>query len=184
MVHIAIHVGYAPLVQCQLRTLVIQIVVWCTFSRTLHRTGGALVFHDQFGILRTTGSSASIYSDDHGQRSLYGLHTTVDDTADERLAILHFHDFLSVCHLIQTQLLSYLWTNLSGITVDSLTTTNDDVHIANLLDGSSQRVRGSEGIGTCEKTVGQEPTGISATIKSLTDNLACTWRTHREDSYC
>ena len=184
MVHIAIYISYAPLVQCQFRTLIIQIVVGRTLSRPFHRTGSTLVLHHQLGILGTTRSSTSVNSDNHWQRSLYRLHTTVDDTLDGCFTILNRKNLLSVCNLVEAQLLSHLRTYLSGITVDSLTTTNHDVYIANLLDGSSQRIRGSKGIGTSEETVGQQPARISATIKSLTDNFTCTRRTHREDSYC
>ena len=35
-----------------------------------------------------------------------------------------------------------------------------------------------------KQTVCQQPARVGATIESLTDNLSCTWRTHREDSYC
>ena len=73
---------------------------------------------------------------------------------------------------------------MGGIAVNGLTTADNDVNIANLLDGGGEGVRSSEGVGTGEETVGQQPTGISAAIKSLTDDFTCTWRTHREDSYC
>ena len=98
--------------------------------------------------------------------------------------VTYAEEVLSVSYLVQAQLLSYLRTYLSGITIDSLTTTDNDIYVANLLDGSSQSVRGSEGIGTSKQTVGEQPTRIGTTIKSLTDDFTCTWRTHREDSYC
>ena len=133
--------------------------------------------------MRAAGSSASIDRDNHRQRSLDGLYTAIDHALDGSLTIFHGEDFLGVCHLIEAQLLSHLRTHLSRIAINGLTTSNDYVHIANLLDGSGEGVRSGQRVGTGKETVGQEPTRISAPIKSLTDNLSCTWRTHRQYSY-
>ncbi len=154
----------------------------------LRPTSSAFVLHYQLSVLRTTGSSTTVNSENYGQRSLNSLHTTVDDTLHGNLLnsinFLNVFNFLNISYLVEAQLLSYLRTYLSGITIDGLTTTNHDVYVAYLLDGGSQCVRSCEGIGTSEETVSEQPTGICTTIKSLTDNLTCTWRTHREDSYC
>ena len=101
-------------------------------------------------------------------------------TTDSGNTILNLEDFLSIGHLVEPQFLSHLRTHLCGITVDSLTTSNDDINIADLLDGSSQGVGCCQRVGTGKQTIGEQPSGISSTIESLTDNFACAWRTHRK----
>ena len=104
-------------------------------------------------------------------------------TTDGGLAVFYLDDFLCIGHLVETQLLGYLRTYLGGITVDGLTTSDNDIYIAYLLDGCSQCIRGSQGIGAGKQTVGKQPSGIGATIEALTDYLAGTGRTHGEHTY-
>ena len=139
--------------------------------------------HHQFCIARTAGGCASVDRDDNGQRNLNLLHATVDDAADERLTVFHFQNFLGVCHLVEAELLGHLRTHLGGVAVDGLPAADDDVHIANLLDGRGQRIRGGQRVGTGKQAVGEQPARIGTAIQSLTDNLAGTRRTHREESY-
>ena len=54
-------------------------------------------------------------------------------TLDCCFTILDLLYFLSVGNLVETQLLSYLWTYLSGITIDSLTTTENNIYMTEFL---------------------------------------------------
>ena len=69
----------------------------------------------------------------------------------------------NVGNLRDVQLLSDLRTNLSGITVDSLTAAEYDVVLlqANLLNSSSQDLGSSKGIGTAELTSGNQNAFVS-----------------------
>ena len=78
--------------------------------------------------------------------------------------------------------MSHLRTHLGGVTVDGLTTTDNDVNITNFLDGSGQRIRGGQRISTGKQTVGQQPACVGTAIESLADNLTSTRRTHGEHS--
>ena len=103
-------------------------------------------------------------------------------TADSGDVVLDLKDFLGVGHLIETQFLCYLRTHLGGVAVDGLTTSDDDIHVTNLLDGGSQCVRGGEGVGTCEKSVSEQPTCVGTTEETLSDDFAGAWRTHGEQA--
>ena len=103
---------------------------------------------------------------------------------DGELAVLALEDFLSVCHLRQAELLSHLRTHLRCVAVNSLTTTDHYVHVANLLDGCSKSVRCSECVGTCKQTVGKQPACICTAVETLANNLCCTRRTHCQNTYC
>ena len=56
------------------------------------------------------------------------------------MTILKLKDFLGISNLGQTEFLGYLRTNLCGVTVDSLTASEDYVIIAEFLDSLSERV--------------------------------------------
>ena len=81
------------------------------------------------------------------------------------------------------QLLSDLGTNLSGITIDCLTAAEDDVlgTDANLVDGSSQNLAGSEGIGTAKFTARNQDSAVSAAGQQLTQHAFGRRGTHGDD---
>ena len=89
--------------------------------------------------------------------------------ADRGLALLHLEDLLSIGHLVEPQLLCYLRAHLGRVAVDSLSATDDDIHIANLLDGRGQCIGCGQRIGT--------------SVQSLADDLARARRTHRQQAY-
>ena len=53
---------------------------------------------------------------------------------------IHVQYFFSISDLSQAQLFCYLRTYLSGITIDSLTTTNNQIIVTDFLDGCSQGI--------------------------------------------
>ena len=184
---VAIDVSHAPLVEGEVGTFVVEIVISRTLSGAFHGTGGALILHHEFSILGAAGSSATVDGEHHGQGSLHGLHATVDDALHGHLLhalnLLNSLNLFHVSHLVEAQLLSHLRTHLSRVTIDGLTTTNDDINVANLLDGRGEGVAGSERVGTCEQAVGQEPARVGTTVEALADDLTSTGRTHREHAH-
>ena len=81
------------------------------------------------------------------------------------------------------QLLGDLGADLSGITVDGLTATENDVlgADADLVDGSSQDLGGSEGIGAAELAAGNQHAAVSAAGHQLTQHTLCRRRAHGDD---
>ena len=145
---------------------------------SFHRTGSILVLHHETGIAGTGWSSGAVYRDKHRQRCHDGLYTAVNVAADCSLPVLNLKDFLGVSNLVESQFLCDLRPHLCRVSVDRLTTTDDNVYIADFLHGRSQCVGCSQRVSTCKLAVGQQPAGIGAAIEPLPDNLAGTWRPH------
>ena len=72
--------------------------------------------------------------------------------------------FFYISYLRQAKFFGYLRTNLRCITVDSLTSTYDNIIIAYFTNSSSQRIRSSQCISTGKSTVGKQIAIISASI--------------------
>ena len=103
-------------------------------------------------------------------------------TTDSGLAVLNL-DLLSVGHLVETEFLGDLGADLGGVTIDGLASSDHNVNITDLLDSGGEGVRGGKRVSSSEEPVCQQPTGVSASIKSLTDDLPGAGRAHSEDSH-
>ncbi len=81
------------------------------------------------------------------------------------------------------QLLSDLGADLGGVAVDGLTAAEDDVlgADADLVDGSSQNLGGSEGIGTAELTAGHQHAAVRAAGDQLTQHAFSRRGAHGDD---
>ena len=81
------------------------------------------------------------------------------------------------------QLLSDLGADLGGVTVDGLTAAENDVlrADADLIDGSSQDLGGSEGIGAAELAARNQDAAVSATGHQLAQHAFCRRRAHGND---
>ena len=165
--------------QGQVGTLCIQVRARIVLG-TFHRAGRIFVFHDALGILRAARRGATVYGDQHRQRDLHRLDTAIDVAADRGDAILDTEDFFGVGHLVETEFLGHLRTDLGGIAVDGLTAAEDDVNPADLLDGGREGIGGSEGVSTGEEAVGQQPAFVSSAIEAFTYDFSGTGRAHRE----
>ena len=142
------------------------------------------VFHYELHVAWATWSCTAVYGYHEWQWGLYGLDTSIDEATDCCLAVFHLQNLLGVGDLVQAQLLSYLWTYLCGITIDSLATTDHDVDIANLLDGGGKGIGCGQCVCTGEEAVGKQPTCICTTVKTLANYLTGTWRTHCKNTNC
>ena len=100
--------------------------------------------------------------------------------ADSGDVVFDLEDFLGVCHLVETQFLCHLGTHLGGVAVNGLTASDDDVDIANLLDGGGEGIRSGEGVGACEEAVGEQPARVGSTEEALADDLTGARRAHGE----
>ena len=125
------------------------------------RHGAALPF-----TVTTSGSGAS----------------TVDVAADHDLLglFVETQNFFSVSHLGEAELFCNLRTDLCGIAVDSLAATENDVVVANLLDGLGERVARSESISTTERAVRHHETFVGTAVQSFADNFGRLRETHRQ----
>ena len=85
--------------------------------------------------------------------------------ADGGDVVFNLEDFLSISHLVETQFLCHLGTHLGSVAVDGLTAADDDVDIANLLDGGGEGIRSGEGVGACEEAVGEQPARVGSTVR-------------------
>ncbi len=103
--------------------------------------------------------------------------------ADSNLPVFNLLHFLCIGHLIEAQLLGYLRTYLGSIAINSLATTNDQIHMTylfvDLLNGFRKEISSSQRVGTCTLAVGQQPTTVCAAIETLANNLTSARRTHR-----
>ena len=95
------------------------------------------------------------------QLSLYG----------DVFQVIIYAEFFNVCNLWEIQFLSNLRSNLSGISVDSLTTCENQVSRAvfffPFLDGSFQSVGSSPCVRTAYGSVGNQDTFVSALCYTL-----------------
>ena len=89
---------------------------------------------------------------------------------------------LGVSNLVKTKLLSHLRAYLSRITINSLTTTDDKIHIrADMLNRSREGIARSESVSTSKCTVCQQIATISTAIHGLSNDLSSTSWSHGDD---
>ena len=86
-------------------------------------------------------------------------------------------DIHSVGYYGQTKVLSDLGTNLSGITVDSLTTGDDQV-VLKIADSACDGGGSSPGISTAQSSVGNQDCLVSAHCYSFLQHICCLGKTH------
>ena len=107
-------------------------------------------------------------------------------THDCSLAVFDFFDLLRIGHLVQTELLCHLWADLCRVTIDSLASAEDEVDmehfLVDLLDCFGKEISRSEGISSRTLAVGKQPAFIGTAVETLTEDLASTGRTHRDNT--
>ena len=104
-------------------------------------------------------------------------------SANRYLAVLAVKDFLSVCNLVQTELLGDLRSYLGRVSVDGLAASDDEVDISDLADCRRKGIGRCKGVSSGKETaVRKKPAGVSASVEAFPDDLSCARRTHCEYS--
>ena len=136
--------------------------------------------HQQLGIARTARCCRAVDGDDDRQGTLNGLDASVDVALHGDATILYLEYLLGIGYLGESQLLGHLRTYLSGVAIDSLTASDDDVVLAYLADGCREGIRCSQGVGTGKGAVGEQVATVSAAKHTFAHNLCRAGRAHRE----
>lgn len=120
---------------------------------------------EKLGLTQVTYAEEILSLDEAARKIVIKRH--IDVTLDDNLAscLIEREDLLSVSNLSETELLSDLWTYLSCITVDSLTTTEDDVIVTDLLNGLADCVTCGKCVCTAKTAIGYDVTSICTTVE-------------------
>src|SRR5665647_596778 len=79
------------------------------------------------------------------------------------------------------QLFSNLGTYLCGISIDCLSSSNNQIVMPHLLDGLCQGIRGGKCIGTCKGTVSKQNAIVGSTVQTFANDLSCSAWPHCQD---
>ncbi len=145
----------------------------------LARSHGILEFLHALSVARAASVGSTIDGDHERQRSLNVFKPVLDTAFHIGFAVLHLHG-LGIGHLGQTEFFGHLWAHLCGIAVDCLASADDDVDLADVLDGSGDGIGCGKSVGTGQSTVCEHNACIGTAVDSLTDYLGSTGQTHGE----
>ena len=179
---VAVHIGHAPLREVQVLALGAQSLAAVVLGH-LQRAGGILVFHHQLGVGGTALGGRAVDGDHQRQRGLDDLHAAVYHAADGGLAVLYLEYLLGVGYLVQAKLLRHLRPHLGGVAVDGLAAADDEVNVADLLDGRGQGVARGQRVCSGEEAVGEQPAGVGAAVEAFTYDFTGTRWTHGQQSH-
>ena len=109
------------------------------------------------------------------------LRAGIEGTLRGDLAVRDLDDGLGVGDLRDAELLGRLRPDLGGVAVDGLPAAQDEVDLAELLDGALQGVRGGQGIRAGELAVGQQDHLVGAAEERLAQDVGGLGRAHGDD---
>jgi len=96
-------------------------------------------------------------------------------------AVTFYLNILCIGNYWNIQMLRNLWSYLSGITINSLTTCDDQI-IINVSKSTCDRCRSSPSISTTKYTICYQNTVICAHSHCFTKNFLSLWKTHGQYS--
>ena len=89
--------------------------------------------------------------------------------------------FTVTLNLRPVQLLGHLGTHLCRVTIDGLTITQNQVHLPQHAYGLGKGIRGGQGVGTGEASVGHQDDPVCTPVERLSQKLGRLWQSHGQD---